>query len=435
MNIYVSGSGMNPSRVDVGARGSYGTEPLSFQFSPEWNGLSKKLVFYPQRGTPVYCAVFNGDAVIVPYSVMKCAGDNTFIISGYTVEDGHIGVKRITATGIAYVSPAPDDTLNEPEPPDPTELETLIAKLGAPYIADNGDWYIWSAETEDFVDSGTPARGPKGETGKGLVLLGVYSSVEALEEAVTDPDVGDAYSVGTDDESMLVYIWDGEDWQDHGSIRGVGIESIVQTEYGEGALDDNVWTVTLTNGTMSTFTVKNGPQGPQGPAGNVYYGSEEPPGDSNAVIWINPAGAPSPVTAVMTARDEAVAAAESAAADASSASADASSASGYAESAQEDADSAKEYALKSEAWAVGTRNGLPVTSPDPAYNNSSEYWAIAAGNSATAAASNANRMAFVAFTTNANGHVVIVNADRAANTAFELKPDGHMQVTLTEYGG
>lgn len=29
----------------------------------------------------------------------------------------------------------------------------------------------------------------------------------------------------------------------------------------------------------------------------------------------------------------------------------------------------------SEAWAVGTRSGVPVSSTDPAYNNNAEYWA------------------------------------------------------------
>lgn len=224
MIIRVNGNTMFPSTVNVGTRGSYAIENFVFEFSDEWRGLTKKLVFFPQRGTPVYCVVFEGDEVVVPYAVMKCAGDNTFIVSGYTVEGENIGVKRVSATGIAYVEPAPSDTLNEPDPPTPTEMETLIAKLGAPYIAENGDWYIWDPYTEDFVDSGTPARGPQGETGKGLVLLGVYETLSDLEESVTDPEIGDAYSVGTDVDAMTTYIWNGESWDNHGNIRGVGVE-------------------------------------------------------------------------------------------------------------------------------------------------------------------------------------------------------------------
>ena len=51
-------------------------------------------------------------------------------------------------------------------------------------------------------------------------------------------------------------------------------------------------------------------------------------------------------------------------ADCVSAKTDAETAEGLAEDSAED----------SEAWANGTRNGVPVTSSDPAYHNNSKYW-------------------------------------------------------------
>lgn len=51
-------------------------------------------------------------------------------------------------------------------------------------------------------------------------------------------------------------------------------------------------------------------------------------------------------------------------ADCQSAKTDAETAEGLAEDSAED----------SEAWAIGTRNGVPVTSSDPAYHNNSKYW-------------------------------------------------------------
>lgn len=35
----------------------------------------------------------------------------------------------------------------------------------------------------------------------------------------------------------------------------------------------------------------------------------------------------------------------------------------------------KDYRETSEAYAIGTRNGIPVESSDPAYHNNAEYWA------------------------------------------------------------
>ena len=34
-----------------------------------------------------------------------------------------------------------------------------------PYIGENGNWYVWNAETGVFVDSGTAAQGEKGGQG------------------------------------------------------------------------------------------------------------------------------------------------------------------------------------------------------------------------------------------------------------------------------
>ena len=46
-----------------------------------------------------------------------------------------------------------------------------------------------------------------------------------------------------------------------------------------------------------------------------------------------------------------------------------------AASAASSASAADDSAEDSEAWAVGTRDGVPVPSTDPAYNNNSKYWA------------------------------------------------------------
>ena len=35
----------------------------------------------------------------------------------------------------------------------------------SPYIGDNGNWYVWSVSADDYVDSGTSATGPKGVDG------------------------------------------------------------------------------------------------------------------------------------------------------------------------------------------------------------------------------------------------------------------------------
>lgn len=64
---------------------------------------------------------------------------------------------------------------------------------------------------------------------------------------------------------------------------------------------------------------------------------------------------------------------------------------------------AEDSAEDSEAWAVGTRDGSPVPSTDPAYNNNSKYWAEHTSSS-FAGLTDTN------FTNLANGQIAIYNS-------------------------
>lgn len=68
-----------------------------------------------------------------------------------------------------------------------------------------------------------------------------------------------------------------------GGVDGVGITSVVQTTTSTDDGGSNVVTVTLTDGTTSTFTVKNGSKGSQGEKGETGAtgadGAQGPKGD------------------------------------------------------------------------------------------------------------------------------------------------------------
>ena len=63
--------------------------------------------------------------------------------------------------------------------------------------------------------------GAKGEQGEGFRILGKYESLQALKEAVTQPEAGDAYSVGAS-VPYDIYIYDSVagDWTNHGKLQG-----------------------------------------------------------------------------------------------------------------------------------------------------------------------------------------------------------------------
>ena len=140
--------------------------------------------------------------------------------------------------------------------------------------------------------------GAKGEQGKGFRILGNYESLQALKEAVTQPEAGDAYSVGAS-VPYDIYIYDSVagDWTNHGKLQGAkGDKGDIgpagpagakgeagpagakgeQGEKGADGFSPTVETAPAEEGTTVTitdregakvFTVKNGAKGDKGERG------------------------------------------------------------------------------------------------------------------------------------------------------------------------
>lgn len=66
------------------------------------------------------------------------------------------------------------------------------------------------------------AVGPKGDTGKGLKILGYFATASALSSGVNNPEAGDAYGVGSA-PPYDIYMWDASanKWVNNGSLQGV----------------------------------------------------------------------------------------------------------------------------------------------------------------------------------------------------------------------
>lgn len=64
-------------------------------------------------------------------------------------------------------------------------------------------------------------RGPQGRPGKDFQILGYYDTIAALRAAITSPEPGDAYGIGTA-APYPIYIWDAvsQDWVNNGAIQG-----------------------------------------------------------------------------------------------------------------------------------------------------------------------------------------------------------------------
>lgn len=96
-----------------------------------------------------------------------------------------------------------------------------------------------------------------GKSGSGFTILGYYDTIDSLRAAVTSPEPGNAYGVGTM-VPYSVYVWDSVsgNWKDNGTIIQ-GPEG----PKGKDGKDGFSPTVTVTkSGNISTLTVtdKNG---------------------------------------------------------------------------------------------------------------------------------------------------------------------------------
>lgn len=88
--------------------------------------------------------------------------------------------------------------------------------------AEGAVWFMLAARGDAGEDGKPGMPGKDGKDGKSYVILGpVYSTEDALRQAVTAPNEGDRYEVGTQ-PPYNVYRWTGSDWVNEGPLSGGG---------------------------------------------------------------------------------------------------------------------------------------------------------------------------------------------------------------------
>lgn len=164
----------------------------------------------------------------------------------------------------------------------------------------------------DKGDTGTTGpqgpQGVKGDTGFGFVVLGYYTTIIELETAVTAPNAGDAYGIGTE-EPYDIYVWDGTNsvWVNNGPLQGAkgdkGDTGPQGPQGPQGEKGDKGDTGPQGPQGIQGVQGETGPAGPAGadgapgPAGadgdpGIYYGTDTPPTDGSVLVWVNPSGTP-----------------------------------------------------------------------------------------------------------------------------------------------
>lgn len=136
--------------------------------------------------------------------------------------------------------------------------ETAIQYSGKPPRPQDGTWWVWNADAQEYRDTGIKSV---------LSIVKSYPSVGDMEADLANMQEGDlviiASSVGDEDNSKL-FVHGGAAWvflSDLSGLEGVGIASWQRTS-GDGSPGTaDGYTLTLTDGRTFTYSVYNGRDG------------------------------------------------------------------------------------------------------------------------------------------------------------------------------
>lgn len=134
-------------------------------------------------------------------------------------------------------------------------------------------------------------QGPQGEVGpqgKPFIIMGsAYSTLEELQETVTNAEIGDMYNVGVS-APYTIYRWTGTEWESQGQLEGPRGETGPQGEVGPQGPQGEKGEVGPQGPKGETgpqgIQGEVGPQGPQGPQGLQGPKGDQPPLSTNAPL-------------------------------------------------------------------------------------------------------------------------------------------------------
>jgi hypothetical protein len=82
ITLNLRGVWLEPTWAVAGTRGSRGCSVLKLGFSSDWDGLRRRVTFFPADGSEAVEVYENDGEVMIPDEVMNCAGSAGFVIDG-----------------------------------------------------------------------------------------------------------------------------------------------------------------------------------------------------------------------------------------------------------------------------------------------------------------------------------------------------------------
>nr|DAT29927.1 MAG TPA: hypothetical protein [Caudoviricetes sp.] len=270
-NLIINDTVIEPPHVRLGTNGSVGVDRLSFTFSDGWEGLLTKATFYPPYGSPV--EVLTGHEITVPSEMYRNAGSGKMVISGYAIEDNTLVKRKYTLPCVMEVQNTIVRRGANAIPGTESVYEQLRKQMQSDIAealeeAKNSGDFDGAAATVEVVNTttldsdaqaivenvGTKSaaklafgipRGEKGDSGE-RGAAGVY----VLEDGETAADIPGDANIALFPTGESITLADG---------RGISTIERTSGDGSAGSLD--TYTITYTDNTTSTFSVRNGIDG------------------------------------------------------------------------------------------------------------------------------------------------------------------------------
>lgn len=184
-----------------------------FCFCDDWSEATKTAVFVSAKGE-TYNVILENDACVVPWEVIE---HPHFTVSVF-------GGDRITANKVVVnVMKCGYCEGETSKPPTPDIYEQILNSVKPPYIGESGNWFVWSSENKNYIDSGiaaagyTPKKGTDYWTEQDIEKINKYISEQI---ALVKGEIGDrSQLIDSPDDDLVTAI--NRAWNNAEHVRGM----------------------------------------------------------------------------------------------------------------------------------------------------------------------------------------------------------------------
>lgn len=254
MSFSVSGQRIELTDAAMLVAGTVNEYTARFTFDADWDGYRRTAVFY--CNTVEREQLLTDDACTVPWEVLVANG--YLRVGVYGTKDGS-RLPTIWTERRLYINPGAGPT-QEAADPSPTLVEQLLGRMGDLSALKTQDKSSLVAAINEVWSSG-------GSGGASVTDAAINEDGHLIITLSTGETIDAGYAVGPAGPAGQ----DGAPGKDGAAGApgkdGVGIQAVEQTTTSTDDGGTNIITVTKSDGTSSTFQVRNGRKGSTGPAG------------------------------------------------------------------------------------------------------------------------------------------------------------------------